>query len=68
MTAEVYAAFSIVGIVMIARAGAAGALDWVLGIVWFILGFAVMEACVWRVVGLSPKEIPAKFREKVARK
>lgn len=68
VTAEVYAAFSIVGIVMIARAGAAGALDWVLGIVWFILGFAVMEACVWRVVGLSPKEIPAKFREKVARK
>ena len=68
VTAEMYALFSIVGIVLMARAGVAGALDWVLGIVWFFVGFAVMEACVWRVVGLSPKEIPAKFREKGARK
>ena len=68
VTAEVYAAFSIVGIVLMARAGVAGALDWVLGIVWFFVGFAVMEACVWHVVGLSPKEIPAKFKAKIAGK
>ena len=66
VTAEMYALFSIVGIVLMTRAGVAGALDWVLGIAWFFAGFAVMEACVWRVVGLSPREIPAKFKEKIA--
>ena len=68
VTAEMYALFSIVGIVLMARAGVAGALDWVLGIVWFFSCFAVMEARVWRVVGLSPKEIPAKFKAKIAGK
>ena len=66
VTAEMYALFSIVGIVLMTRAGVAGALDWVLGIVWFFSCFAVMEARVWRVVGLSPKEIPAKFKAKIA--
>ena len=66
VTAEVYAVFSIVGIVLMTRAGVAGALDWVLGIAWFFVGFAVMEMSVWRVVGLSPKEIPARFKEKIA--
>ena len=68
VTAEMYALFSIVGIVLMTRAGVAGALDWVLGIVWFFSCFAVMEARVWRVVGLSPKEIPAKFKAKIAGK
>ena len=65
VTAEVYAISSIVGIVLMARAGAAGALDWVLGVVWLFLGFAIMEMSVWRVMGLSPREIPARFREKI---
>jgi len=67
VTGEIYAVLSVVGIVLIARSGAATALDWVLGMVWSALCGAVMEIAVWKAAGISIKDFPQKFRALVGK-
>lgn len=67
VTGEIYAIFSIVGIVLLAQSGMVGALDWVLAVAWFILCFATMELSIWRVVGMKPEEIPQKVKAAIGR-
>lgn len=65
VTAEIWAVASIVSIVLIAQAGTVGWLDWVLGFVWLVVCFSVMEASVWKAAELSPKEIPARMKARL---
>lgn len=68
VTAEAFAVFSIVGIVLLAQSNVAGAWDWVLGVIWFFVCFGVMEINVWRIAGLSPKDLPAKMKSNISKR
>lgn len=63
VTAEIMAAASLVGIVLCVQGGAAAPLDWALGAVWLVFSLGIMEVSVWRVFGMSLKDLPQKLRE-----
>lgn len=57
ITGVIYAVVSIVSIVLLAQHGTLGAIDWILGALWLIVCFVVMELSVWRAAGLNPSQI-----------
>ena len=61
-TAEVFALFALVGMYLLVAGGTTTALDWLGGFVWLAACFAVMESLVWRSVGISPKDMPARMK------
>lgn len=63
VTAELMAIVSVAGIVLCVQGGAAAPLDWVLGAVWLLVCLGAMEISIWRLAGMSPKDIPQKLSE-----
>lgn len=67
VTAELWAAASIVSIVLLAQQGAVGPLDWALGLAWLVVCFAAMEIAVWRAAGISPREVPERMKARLSK-
>ena len=67
VTAELWAATSVVSIVLLVQQGTVGPLDWALGLVWLVVCFAAMEISVWKAAGISLKEVPERMKARLSK-
>lgn len=67
VTAELWAATSVVSIVLLVQQGTVGPLDWALGFVWLVVCFAAMEISVWKAAGISLKEVPERMKARLSK-
>lgn len=62
ITALAMFVYAIVGISFAASRGMIAPLDWLLGIIVFLGGFALMDASVYRILGLKPTEVMKRMQ------